>query len=157
MRAYREAELTVRFRDGGPDAQVKIDCERGVICITTFDRRNIPRPSKIIFAENDVRYKLPYKPVVHAERGERLTETLRRAGVIEQGEAGLEDLAVEYRRTAAQISIKIRECREAGIDTGHLGAMRRDLREAAAVLTRYYDYPRFGVGIWEPKHKHGKR
>ena len=85
------------------------------------------------------------------------TETLRRAGVIEQGEAGLEDLAVEYRRTAAQISIKIRECREAGIDTGHLGAMRRDLREAAAVLTRYYDYPRFGVGIWEPKHKRGKR
>ena len=62
MRAYREAELTVRFRDGGPDAQVKIDCERGVICITTFDRRNIPRPSKIIFAENDVRYKLPYTP-----------------------------------------------------------------------------------------------
>ena len=103
MRAYREAELTVRFRDGGPDAQVKIDCERGVICITTFDRRNIPRPSKVIFAENGVRYKLPYKPVVHAERGERLTETLRRAGVIEQGEAGLEDLAVEYRRTAAQI------------------------------------------------------
>ena len=141
MRAYREAALTVRFRDGGPDAQVKIDCERGVICITTFDRRNIPRPSKIIFAENGVRYKLPYKPVVHAE----------------QGEAGLEDLAVEYRRTAAQISIKIRECREAGIDTGQLGAMRRDLREAAAVLTRYYDYPRFGVGIWEPKHKRGKR
>lgn len=61
----------------------------------------------------------------------------------------LKEMAAEYREAAARLALRIEEKRAAGAPEYELKELRaalRDVRDAAHLLSGYYDVPRAGTG-----------
>nr|DAD85705.1 MAG TPA: hypothetical protein [Siphoviridae sp. ctP6113] len=59
----------------------------------------------------------------------------------------LKEIAVEYRMSAAKLSLRIRELKCSNADPGRvkvLQEMLRDTREVQRAISRYYELPRQG-------------